>query len=131
MAAIEYSFDRPFDARAVQRLFKQAGWSRDRSLDSIERMLDTTPVKLGAWRGDDLVGFARVISDDVYKAVIDDVIVDEKLRGKGVGTEIIRRVVDRVKHVESVFLPTGEKLVPFYERLGFERSKGIYMKLRR
>lgn len=130
MPAIEYSFDRPFEAQAVKRLFKQAGWAQDRSLDSIERMLEATPVKLGAWRGDDLVAFARVISDDAYKAMIDDVIVDETLRGKGMGTELIRRLVNRVKHVETIFLPTDENLVSFYERLGFERSKTVYMKLK-
>jgi predicted GNAT family N-acyltransferase len=90
-------------------------------------MLAATSVVVGAWEGDRLVGFARAMSDGVYRALVDDVVVDQDRRGKGVGDELVRRLLDRLAGVEAVFLRCGEDLVPYYARHGFERARNVTM----
>ena len=40
---------------------------------------------IGVWEENELVGFARVVSDGVFRAYIEDVVVHESVRNKGIG----------------------------------------------
>lgn len=84
-------------------------------------MLEATPIKLGAWQGDRLVGFARVLTDGLYRALIDDVIVDASLRGQNLGSRMMQRLAERLAGVEEIFLRCEPDMAPFYERLGYQR----------
>ena len=128
---VDYSFDRQIELEQLQSLLRQTGWANQRSIEGIEKMLEGTPITLGAWEDGRLVGFVRVITDGIYRALIDDVVVDESKRGTGIGSELMRRVVERLAEVEEVFLRCGEHVVPFYERHGFERSNGVIMDLKK
>ena len=74
---INYSFERPLAPQDVQRLLKQTGWASNRDISGIEKMLANSFLTIGVWDDDRLIGFARVFSDGVYRALIDDVVVDE------------------------------------------------------
>ena len=75
---------------------------------------------MGVWDGDRIVGVARVISDGIYVAQILDVIVDKAYRGRSIGSEMMRRVLERCSNIESVTLNCGPDQVNFYEKLGFK-----------
>ncbi|MAF09197.1 GNAT family N-acetyltransferase [Candidatus Poribacteria bacterium] len=124
---VDYSFERAVTPEDLQPLLRQTGWAHDRDLDGIQRMLDATPVMLGAWADGRLVGYARAITDGVYRALIDDVVVDEARRKAGIGSEVMRRLVARLRemHIEEVFLRCGDTMEPFYARLGFSKSGGV------
>ena len=128
---VDYSFDREIELEQLQNLLRQTGWANRRSIEGIEKMLDGTLLTLGAWEGYRLIGFVRVITDGIYRALIDDVVVEESKRGIGIGSELMRRVIDRLAEVEEVFLRCGEGVVPFYERHRFERSNGVIMDLKK
>jgi GNAT superfamily N-acetyltransferase len=116
-------------------LYQTAWWSVGRVRGDVEVMLGgclPCGVVDGAGR---LVGFARAISDGVYKALVCDVIVAEQRRGEGLGERIIDTLlghprVARCAHVELYCLPA---LIPFYERWGFTRDLGevTFMRLTR
>lgn len=129
---VEYSFDRSITPENLRPLLRQTGWAHGRDIAGIRRMLDATPLMLGAWEGETLIGYARAITDGVYRALIDDVVVDDAQRKSGVGSEIVRRLVARLREmeVEEVFLRCGEYMEPFYARLGFEKSGVLTMDLR-
>jgi len=124
---INYSFERPLVPQDVQQLLKQTGWASARDIPGIEKMLANSFLTVGVWDDDRLIGFARVLSDGVYRALIDDVVVDESYRGKGIGTEMMKHLLSRLEQVEEIFLRTGKEMVPFYERLGFALNRGAMM----
>lgn len=128
---VNYSFDREIGLEQLQDLLRQTGWANQRSIEGIQTMLDGTPLTLGAWEGNRLVGFVRVITDGIYRALIDDVVVEESKRGTGIGSELMQRIAERLAGVEEVFLRCGEHVVPFYERHGYERSNGVIMDLKK
>lgn len=82
-------------------------------------MLRHTDLTLCAWDGERLVGFGRVLTDFIYRATIWDVIVDKAYQGQGIGTEIVKRILNhpRLSRVELVWLCTRRP--GFYEKLGF------------
>ena len=105
---VQYSFDRQIELEQLQGLLRQTGWANQRSIEGIQEMLQGTPLTLGAWEGDRLVGFARVITDGIYRALIDDVVVEESKRGTGIGSKLMRQLIERLTEVEEVFLHCGE-----------------------
>jgi predicted GNAT family N-acyltransferase len=71
-----------------------------------------------------LVGFARVLTDSIFKAFIFDVIVASDYRDKKLGALLMdavlsHRNLQQVKHFELYCLPEMES---FYQRWGFSRD---------
>ena len=117
---LDFSFDRPVSHEEIGYLFEQTQWAQGRTVEGIKKMLDNSAVKIGVWEGNRLVGFARAVSDGIYRCVIEDVIVDESYRGKGIGTKIMKLLVEELSDVEHIYLFTsGEKLKKFYEKFDF------------
>lgn len=125
--ALEYSFTRHIPAEALAPLFAQAGWTRDRTPEQIAQMIANTRVQIGVWNGNTLIGYARAVTDDLYRAYIEDVIVDEPRRGQGIGAEIMRQLLTRLDHVQELTLNCEDHLIPFYGQFGFERNDMAFM----
>lgn len=105
----------------LRRLFQSAPWARDRRLPEIGRMLRHTPLMATAWRGAELVGFARVSTDFAFRAVLWDVIVDPRHAKRGLGTRVVASLLGhpRLKTVDQFWLYTTDKQ-GFYARFGFK-----------
>ena len=78
--------------------------------------------------GDRLVGFVTAISDGVLSASIPLLEVLPEYQGRGIGTELMRRILARLDGLYMVDLSCDAPLEPFYARLGFQtldRAMGI------
>ncbi|HEV7276583.1 MAG TPA: GNAT family N-acetyltransferase [Devosiaceae bacterium] len=117
---LEYSFDRPISIPGLRALLRQTTWANARLETDIAESVANTPVQLGVWDGEKLVAYARVITDGRFRALIDDVVVDQSLRGAGIGTEIMKRLLERLSSVEGVFLLTSDENARYYARFGFK-----------
>lgn len=112
----------------VQALCAQTTWAAERDLESIRSLLATNPVRVTVYLGDQLVGFGRAVSDGVYRALLDDIIVDSAHRGNGLGKAIVDRLVEQLEDVEELYLNTGPDLEGFYAKSGFKKNDGLTMK---
>lgn len=77
-----------------------------------------------------IVGFVNVVGDGVLSAFIPLLEVLPDSQGSGIGTELIRRVVDLTRDRYMVDLCCDESLVPFYERVGMHRFVGMGLRNR-
>ena len=84
------------DRDAVWRfLSTEAYWGRDRRRADVEAQLDGAWRVVGAYDGDGAtVGFARAVSDGVTFAYLADVYVEAGARGAGLGTALVRAMVE-------------------------------------
>ena len=104
----------------LHRLYQKESWSKGRSLEETQNGVQGSQLCVALIDQEkNLAAFARVLTDTVFKALIFDVIVDEKYRGDGLGDTLIRTIKNhpllaQVKHVELYCLP---ELEAFYERL--------------
>jgi ribosomal protein S18 acetylase RimI-like enzyme len=71
--------------------------------------------------GDRVVGFVTAISDGVLSAYIALLEVLPEYQGRGIGAELVRRLLAQLSHLYMVDLCCDENVVPFYERLGLSR----------
>ena len=119
MTDVEIRSGGPIDANDVLALFRHASWTADRTAADVERMLANTFLVVTAW-DERLVGFMRVVSDGVYRAFVEDVIVDPTVRGQGIGRRLVEAALAHpsVRGIEWVYLFT--EIPAFYRPFGFE-----------
>jgi predicted GNAT family N-acyltransferase len=117
----------------VLALFKSAWWTASRDLDGVNRMLERSDVVFALRVEDRLAGFARVLTDGVYLAMVLDVIVAPQHRGRGFGAALMEAIVNdpNVSGARSVELVCQPDLMPFYRRWGFSDEVGRSRLMRR
>lgn len=120
MPPIEISLhdERSIHPSAVRVLYDTVAWWPERSETQIARML-SYGVSVGAWEGDQLVGFARAVSDAELRAYIEDVVVHPTRQRMGVGGHMLTRLLAALAHIETVTIFCKPELVPFYASQGF------------
>ena len=118
----------------LSELYQSEWWTVGRSLSDVQTMVENSSLVFGVITPrQDLVGFVRVLTDKVYKALIFDMIVSSEHRKNGLGGLLMEWVLSHpnlreVKHFELYCLP---ELRPFYEKWGFAAEVGGIDLLRR
>ena len=119
---VEYRMGPP-DPVEYMELFETTGWnSRYKvTVEDLSRALIASWSTVSAYVSGRLVGFGRTMSDGVLYAVLFDVIVHPVFQRRGIGAEIVNRLIEgcvaaRVRDIQ-LFSAAGK--IHFYERLGF------------
>lgn len=105
-------------------LFNTTGWNEayHASSDDLERANQNSWLVVSAYDGSQLVGFGRVVTDFVLHAMIFDMIVLPGHQGRGIGTMILKRLVQRCVElgIRDIQLFCAKDRKGFYEKNGFE-----------
>jgi predicted GNAT family N-acyltransferase len=110
----------------VHGLMQNEWWCKNRSLNDVNKIIETSDIVIGVLNEDSkVIGFARVLTDYIYKALIFDVIVEPSFRQSGLGKEIIQYLLNMpaLSPVKSFELYCPERISGFYEKLGFVKSE--------
>jgi predicted N-acetyltransferase YhbS len=51
-------------------------------------------------------------------------------RGRGIGSELVERLLEELKHFYAVDLMCDPELQPFYDRFGMHRATGMIIRRR-
>ena len=120
---ITYEFRLPNDINSFRR---SVGWY-ELSERQLRCALERSVLAITALDGDIEVGSARVVGDGGYQFFISDVIVRPEYQGRGIGKEMLTRLMDKALSVADegetimVNLMSAQDKEPFYEKLGFMR----------
>jgi len=101
------------------------GWPNPPSAETHLRMLQNSSFVVLALEGDSVVGFVNAISDDVLAAYIPLLEVLPSYRGQGIGGELMKRMLDNLRHLYMIDLMCDPNLQPFYERFAMQRYSGM------
>jgi len=75
-----------------------------------------------------VVGFATAITDGILAATIPLLEVLPDHRGRGIGRELIQRLLARLDHLYMIDVPCDPKVVPFYTALGMTAATGACLR---
>ena len=106
----------------LQFLFNQnALWAKNRTLGQIKKMLENSNVIITLWNKDKLIGFGRATTDQVYRAVLWDIVVSKDLQRIGLGKVLVEELLKdkKIYSAEKVYLMTTDSK-DFYKQLGFK-----------
>lgn len=77
---------------------------------------------------DQVVGFVTAISDGILSAYISLLEVLPDYQGRGIGSELMRRLLDQTKDLYMVDTLCDVDVQPYYERFGMKRSTGMHIR---
>jgi len=106
----------------LARLFELAPLGKKRDLEKIETAFQNSLLRVFAFHDTELVGAGRALSDGVWRAAIYDVAVLPEYQGKGIGSKIIRHLI-QTANVDVVMLYSVPGKEAYYERFGFRKMK--------
>jgi GNAT superfamily N-acetyltransferase len=131
-SGIELDDDRSrIDVEAVHRFIStESYWGLGRPRELIERIVAASARVLGLYDGEQQIGFARAVSDGVSLAYLADVYVLRDYRGRGLGYELVREMVEGSFGEVRWMLHTADAQ-GLYEKLGFSDDTPPYALMER
>ena len=100
-------------------LSTEAYWALGRTRDVVERLVRQATRVVGLYHGVRQIGFARAFSDGVTIAYLADVYVHPDFRGRGLGEELVREIVDSGPLASRKWILHTENAHDLYRKLGF------------
>ena len=100
------------------------GWASPPSPEQHLALLHGSSHVVIALEGIDIVGFVNAISDGVLTAYIPLIEVLPSHRGDGIGSELMRRLLEQLDGLYMIDVMCDEDVFPFYEHFGFQRAGG-------
>ena len=114
------------EARHLDGFF--VGWPQPPSPERHLELLRGSDHIVLARDGERVVGFVTAISDGVLSAYVPLLEVVPEHQGRGIGSELMRRLLAQLENLYMVDLCCDADLEPFYRRLGLQtldRGMGV------
>ena len=119
---IRVSSESPIDQDELRELYSSVGWGAyTADIPALHKAIANSDHVVTARSGDLLIGLARVLSDDVSIAYLQDILVRPDYQHQGIGSRLLQECLDRYAHVRSKVLLTDdlETQHRFYRSMGF------------
>lgn len=90
--------------------------------------LDSSAAHVLAYQDAHCIGTGRLVNLSAKQAQIGRMAVLAKFRGKGIGKQILQKLVDLAasQGVLEIILHSQVSAIPFYGKLGFQAQGGVY-----
>ena len=116
----------------VHGLYQNEWWTGARSFEQARQCIKGSQLIFAAIDTDFVIGFARVLTDYTFKALVFDLIINPDYRNKHIGKQILNAIkqhpdVSGVSHIELYCLP---ELFDYYRSHGFDNNVDGVMLMR-
>jgi GNAT superfamily N-acetyltransferase len=100
-------------------LSNHAYWAQGRPRETVERTIREASRVVGLYAGGRQIGFARAFTDGVAAVYLADVYVLPEHRGRGLGVELVREMVEGSPWADQKWLLHTRDAHDLYRRFGF------------
>ena len=117
-----------FNEEEILRLYSEVGWTAyTERMPALREGYKNSMLILGAYENDELLGIIRAVGDGYTIVFIQDILVYPSRQRQGVGTALLKAVLDRYPEVRQIELATDNtpKTIAFYKSLGFSEVSEI------
>ncbi len=121
----EYS---KYNEEEILNLYQGVGWLNYVNQPEMLKNAYANSLNIfGAYENEKLLGIIRVVGDGYSIVFIQDIIVLPEYQRQGIGTALLKRVLDTYEHVYQKTLLTDntERTIRFYKSLGFQMDTEI------
>ena len=86
----------------------------------LKNAIDSSLKVWTCWDDDRLIGLARVVGDGYTIIYIQDILVLESYQGQGIGSKLLKLILEKYNQVRQIVLMTDEteKTINFYQKNG-------------
>ena len=102
-------------------LTNNSSWGQRRNIKDLKKMLAGSSVVVSFWSNDQLIGFGRATTDQIYRAVLWDIVVEKNYQNLGLGKKIINKLLMNplIYNVQRIYVMTTH-CKSFYSKVGFQ-----------
>jgi GNAT superfamily N-acetyltransferase len=119
------------DREEVHRFISEVSyWGEGRPRETQDRLIAEASRVVGLYDRARLIGFCRAFTDGLAAAYLADVYVLAEYRGKGLGEELVREMIDNGPYADVKWLLHTTDMHPLYRKLGFEEPNYKVMERR-
>jgi GNAT superfamily N-acetyltransferase len=108
-------------------LANESYWAEGRSRDVVERLVREAQRVVGIYDGARQIGFARAFTDGVSLVYLADVYVLPEYRGRGLGSELVREVVEGGPYADLRWVLHTRDAHDLYRKVGFSEPSNRVM----
>jgi len=111
-----------FNEDEIKRLYSEVGWKAyTDNMQALMKGFENSLLVLAAYEGDELLGIIRCVGDGHTIVFVQDILVFPDKQRQGVGTALLKNVLERFSDVRQIELATDntQKTIAFYKSLGF------------
>jgi ribosomal protein S18 acetylase RimI-like enzyme len=103
-------------------LANESYWAKGRPRAVVERLVREAQRVVGLYDNGRQVGFARAFTDGVSLVYLADVYVLPEYRGRGLGTELVREIVENGPYADVRWILHTRDAHGLYRKLGFREA---------
>lgn len=112
----------------IFRLYSQVGWTAyTENMAALKQGFQNSLLTLAAYENNELLGSVRVVGDGFTIVFVQDILVFPAKQRQGVGTALLKAVLERYANVRQIELTTDQtpETAAFYRSLGFTEFSEI------
>ena len=117
-----------YNEKEILKLYSSVGWTAYTDEPQVLKQgFQNSLLVLAAYEGEELLGIIRVVGDGVTVVFIQDLLVFPEKQRNGVGTALVKAVLERYPVVRQIELTTDQtpETAAFYKSLGFSEFAKI------
>ena len=122
-AGIEYARDAAVTLEQFIALYRRSTLAERRPADQpdvMRQMMENAPLTITAWRGTELIGIARTLTDFGYVAYLADLAVARDEQRGGIGRNLIDKTREALAPDCLLVLLAAPDANTYYPHIGFE-----------
>lgn len=104
------------------------GWPSPPSVETHRKILEKSHYIWLAVEDQKVVGFINAISDQTLSAYIPLLEVLPAYKGRGIGSELVKRMFTSLEDHYMVDIVCDDDVVPFYERFNMYKANGMMIR---
>lgn len=117
-----------YNEEEILRLYTAVGWTAyTENMPALREGFKNSMLVLAAYDGEELLGLIRAVGDGATIVFVQDILVFPDKQRQGVGTALLKAILDRYPDVRQIELATDNtpKTVAFYKSMGFSEMSEI------
>lgn len=105
-------------------LFDEVGWGAH-DYEVSAKALKNNVYSVSVYDNDKIIGYGRIIGDSLIYLYIHDIMVHPSYQGKGIGKQIMQKLVDKINEIRKenpylrAYLGASLSKEDFYKKCGF------------
>lgn len=128
MIGIKYKVNAKIEVNDVIELFRSSGIERPvNDAARIQQMLDRANLTVTAWKGLELVGIARSLTDYCYCCYLSDLAVKKEYQKQGIGKTLIEITKETIGEQTMLLLLSAAPAMEYYPKMGFEKVENAFL----
>lgn len=117
-----------YNEAEILHLYTSVGWTAYTDHPEVlHNGFDNSLLTLAAYEGEQILGIIRVVGDGYTIVFVQDILVLPEHQRKGIGSALLKAVLDQYRHVRQIELATDctPKTIAFYKSMGFQELSEI------